>query len=188
MKVSANSLRAGNVLVHNGDLWVVSKQPEHVKPGKGPAYVQVEMKNLKSGTKLNERFSSSDYLEKAQLEQREYQFLYFEDNFAVLMDQNSFEQITVPNGIFEDKLPFLKDQMLITLELHDEKPLSATFPNTVVLEITETEPVIKGATVTSSYKPAILENGVRVLVPSYIQHGEKIVVKVEDASFVERAK
>ena len=188
MKISANSIRAGNILVHNDDLWLVAKMPEHTKPGKGGAYVQVEMKNFKTGTKLNERFSSSDYVEKAELEQKDFQFLYFEDNNLVLMDSETFEQIYVNKDILGDKLPFLTENMVVSVEFYQEKPLSIKLPQTVTVIIEETEPVIKGSTVTSSYKPAILTNRIRVMVPSYIVTGEKIVIKTEDASFVERAK
>lgn len=189
MKISANSIRAGNVLVHEAELWVVAKQPEHTKPGKGGAYVQVEMKNLKTGNKLNQRFSSSDYVEKAHLERKEYQFLYAEDNKLVLMDTDNFEQFYLNKEVVDNtQLPFLVDNMLVTVEMYEETPLSVTLPASVICEIAETDPVIKGATATSSYKPAILVNGVRVLVPPYLTTGEKIVVKTEDASFVERAK
>ncbi len=188
MKITANSIKAGNILVHNDDLWVVSKNPEHTKPGKGPAYIQVEMKNLKSGTKLNTRFSSSDWIERAQLEQKEFQFLYFEGNNMILMDTENFEQMALNKDIAGDKAAFLTDNMLVKVEFHQESPLSIELPQTIIAEVVETSPVIKGATVTSSYKPAILANGVKVMVPSYLCTGEKIVVKTEDSSFVERAK
>lgn len=188
MKISANSIRTGNILVYNNDLWVVSKQPEHTQPGKGGAYVQVEMKNLKTGTKRNERFSSSDHLEKAELEQKDYQFLYFEDNNIVLMDNQTFEQISVNKEILDEKLPFLTKNMIVKVEFYNEKPLSIELPATVILEIIETDPVIKGATATASYKPATLANGVKVKVPQYLEIGEKIVVKTEDLTYVERAK
>lgn len=188
MKISANSIRTGNILVYNNDLWVVSKQPEHTQPGKGGAYVQVEMKNLKTGTKRNERFSSSDHLEKAELEQKDYQFLYFEDNNIVLMDNQTFEQISVSKEILDEKLPFLTENMNVKVEFYNEKPLSIELPATVILEIIETDPVIKGATATASYKPATLANGVKVKVPQYLAIGEKIVVKTEDLTYVERAK
>lgn len=187
MKISANSIRTGNILVYNNDLWVVSKQPEHTQPGKGGAYVQVEMKNLKTGTKRNERFSSSDHLEKAELEQKDYQFLYFEDNI-VLMDNQTFEQISVNKEILDEKLPFLTENMIVKVEFYNEKPLSIELPATVILEIIETDPVIKGATATASYKPATLANGVKVKVPQYLEIGEKIVVKTEDLTYVERSK
>ena len=188
MKISANSIKAGNILVHNDELWGVSKMPEHVKPGKGPAYIQVEMKNLKTGTKLNTRFSSSDNVERAQLEQKIYQFLYVEDNNLIFMDTENFEQLSVSKNIMGDKLPFLADNMMVKLEFYQDTALSVLLPQTIIAEVVETDPVIKGSTATSSYKPAILDNGIRVMVPSYLVIGEKIVVKTEDSSFVERAK
>jgi len=189
MKIAANAVRAGNILIYNNDLWVVSKQPEHTKPGKGPAYIQVEMKNLKTGTKTNERFNSSDYLERAQLEQKEYQYLYMEGANLVLMDLETFEQIHLSEEVVgEENMPFLDDNMIVTVESFEEKPLNLRLPANVILEVMETDPVIKGATATSSYKPAILKNGIRVMVPPYLTTGEKIVVKTEDSTFVERAK
>lgn len=188
MKISVNSIKYGHILVHNDDLWVVSKMPEHTKPGKGPAYVQVEMKNLKNSTKINTRFNSSDYIEKAQLEQKDFQFLYFEEENLILMDTETFEQIAVNKDILGDRLPFLKDNMIVRLEFYENSPLNLQLPPTIVAEIIETDPVIKGSTITSSYKPAIVDNGVKVMVPSYLVIGEKIVIKTEDSSFVERAK
>ncbi|MCC8417913.1 MAG: elongation factor P [Rickettsia endosymbiont of Bryobia graminum] len=188
MKITANSIRSGNILVHNSDLWVVSRNPEHTKPGKGPAYIQVEMKNLKTGTKLNERFSSSDYVEKAQLEHKDLQFLYFEDNKLVLMDNETFEQVLIDKELLDERLPFLEDNMILKVQFYDDKPLNVELPQNVIGEIAETDTVIKGSTVMSSYKPAILTNGIRVMVPPYLVIGEKIVVKTEDLSFVERAK
>lgn len=188
MKITATMIKAGNVLVYEGALWIVSKQPEHTKPGKGPAYMQVEMKNLQTGTKINQRFSSSDYIEKAQLEQRDFQYLYMEGDNLVLMDLENFEQMHVHKDIIGEKLPFLADNMEVRLEFHNEKPLSIDLPSTVVLRIEETDPIIKGSTATASYKPAIMSNGVRVMVPPYLTTGEDIVVKTEDSTFVERAK
>lgn len=188
MKISANDIRAGNILVHKNDLWIVAKMPEHTKPGKGGAYVQVEMKNLKSGTKLNERFNSTETVEKAFLEQKEYQYLYDEDDNLVLMDNENFEQIYVPKTILGDKLAFLQTSMNVSVEFYGDEALNIYLPATINCEIVETEPVIKGATATSTYKPAILENGIRVMVPPYIETGQKIVVKTEDATYVERVK
>lgn len=188
MKITANSIRAGHILVVNGVLWIVCKTPEHVKPGKGPAYLQIEMKNLKTGTKLNDRFSSSDYVEKAQLEQRDYNFIYPEDDKLVFMDNETFEQILLPKSILGERLPFLIENMNVKIEFHGEEALSVQLPLNVTLAIVETEPVIKGATATSTYKPAILENGARVMIPPYIETGTKIVVRTEDITFVERAK
>ncbi|MGX6960226.1 MAG: elongation factor P [Rickettsia endosymbiont of Pentastiridius leporinus] len=188
MKISANSIRTGNILVYNNDLWIVSKTPDHTQPGKGGAYVQVEMKNLKTGTKRNERFSSSDHLEKAELEQKDYQFLYFEGDNLVLMDTENYDQINIDKEILGEKLPFLTENMVVKVEFYNERPLSIELPATVTLEITQTDPVIKGATATASPKFAILENGIKVKVPQYLETGEKIVVKTEDSTYVERAK
>ena len=188
MKIEANDIKVGNILEHKNELWKVIKPPIHTKPGKGPAYIQVEMKGLKNGNKLNERFSSSENIEKAELDQREFQFLYFESGKPVFMDKENFEQISLVTEIFGDKLPFLKDNMIVTIEFYGDTPLSAVLPSTIIDEIIETDPVIKGATVTSSYKYSIISCGVRVMVPPYLTVGEKIVVKTEDSSFVERAK
>lgn len=188
MKISANSIRAGNVLVIDGQLWTVSKQPEHTKPGKGGAYVQVEMKNMKTGNKMNERFSSTDNVEKAFLEQKDFQYLYSEGDMLIFMDNESFEQISLQKEIMGERLNFLTESMNVKLEFFEETPLSVELPTTVILEIEETDPIIKGATVTSSYKPAICTNNIKVMVPPYVEMGQKIVVKTEDSTFVERAK
>ncbi len=188
MKVTANSIRTGNILVHNNDLWIVAKTPDHTQPGKGGAYVQVEMKNLKTGNKTNVRFSSSEYVERAYLENKEFQYLYPEGDDLVFMDNETFEQINLNKSILDERLAFLLPAMNVKIEFYQETPLNVELPATVILEITETEPVIKGATATSTYKPAILENGVRVMVPPYIESGQRIVVKTEDVTFVERAK
>ncbi len=188
MEISANSIRAGNILVHKDELWLVSKMPTHTKPGKGPAYVQVEMKNIKTGIKLNERFSSSDNVKKAQLEQRKYQFLYIENDHLILMDAENFEQIPVHQKILEDKLSFLETNMILSVEFYQDEPMTISLPISVICEIFETDPVIKGASATSSYKPATLTNKVKVMVPSYLTIGEKILVRTEDCTFVERVK
>lgn len=188
MQISANDIRAGNILEHNNDLWVVSKTPVHTKPGKGGAYVQVEMKNLKTGNKTNIRFSSSEHVQKAQLEQGKYEFLYKESDSLVFMNKDNYEQINIPEKMFGDKLPFLQDNMVVEIEFYKEQPMHINLPMTVILEITDTDPVMKNSTVTGSFKPATLSNGLKVKVPPYLSNGEKIVVKTEDLSFVERAK
>lgn len=188
MKISANDIKIGNILDYENELWVVVKPPEHTKPGKGGAYVQVEMKNLRTGNKLNQRFSSTETVEKAFLERQEMQYLYEEGGHLVFMDPNSFEQVLLSKNLLGEKLPYLSDGMNVEVEYYKETPLGIELPKTVILEIAETDPVIKGSTVTSSYKPAILTNGVRVTVPPYLTTGEKIVVKTEDSTFVERAK
>ncbi|MFN7039329.1 MAG: elongation factor P [Alphaproteobacteria bacterium] len=188
MKINANSIRQGNVLEHNGRLWRVSKTPSWAMPGKGGAFVQVEMKDIKSGTKLNERFRSSEDIEKVRLDQKEYQFLYFEGDNMVLMDTSSYEQIQVDKEILGDQVGFLSDNMIITVESYEESPISIILPDTVILEIEQADAVIKGQTASSSYKPAVLSNGMKIMVPPFIEAGTKIVVKTEDCSYVERAK
>lgn len=188
MKINANSIRLGTVLEHKNRLYVVVKNPEHTQPGKGGAYVQVEMKDVKTGTKLNERFSSSESVEKIRLDEKKYQFLYFEDDKLTLMDNETFEQILVDKQILGDQLPFVQDGMEITLELHEEEVISASVPEKITATIETTEPVIKGQTVTSSFKPAILDNGVRVMVPPFVNIEDKIVVRTTDCTYLERAK
>lgn len=188
MRISANDIKSGNILDYEGELWIVAKTPEHTKPGKGGAYVQVEMKNLRTGNKLNQRFSSSESVEKAFLEHKNMQYLYQENNFLVFMDPDSFEQVMIDQDIMKDKLPFLTDGMKVDVDFYQDKPLSITLPLTVILEIKETDPVMKGSTVTSSYKPALTENGLRVMVPPYLVQGEKIIVRTDDVTFVKRAE
>jgi elongation factor P len=188
MKVSANSLKQGNVIIFDNRLCVIIKAPEHVKPGKGPAYVQLEMKDLKSAIKLNQRISSSDQIEKAYLETKEYQFLYEQGSELCFMAMDDFEQIQLDKSLIDKNLlPFLQQDMLIKIESFDGSPINFIFPTNVVLEIKETEAVIKGSTSAPSYKPALMENGITVKVPAYLTSGEKIIIKVEDGSFVERA-
>lgn len=188
MRISANEIKSGTILDYEGELWMVIKNPEHTKPGKGGAYVQVEMKNLRTGNKLNERFSSSVSVEKAFLEHRKMQYLYQESNLLVFMDPDSFEQVMIDQELMKEKLPFLTDGMNVEVDFYQDKPLSITLPQTVVLEIEETDPVMKGSTVTSSYKPAVTTRGIKVMVPPYLVPGEKIIVRTEDITFVKRAE
>ena len=188
MRISANEIKIGSILDYKNELWQVAKNPDHTKPGKGGAYVQVEMKNLRTGTKLNQRFSSTDSVEKAFLERQKMQYLYMEDNHLVFMDPNSFEQLLVDKSLMGDKLPLLTDGMNLEIESYQETPLSIKLPANLIVEVEETDPVIKGSTVTSSYKPAILTNGLKIMVPPYLMSGEKVVIKSEDLTFVERAK
>jgi elongation factor P len=188
MKILANEIREGYVLVYRDSLWEVTKTPEHTKPGKGVAYVQVEMKELKSGTKANERFNSNSTVEKAFLEELSYQYLYPESDKLVFMNMENFDQIYIDKSVIGDKADYLRDNMQVKIEFYGSEPIHVHLPTYVTLEIKDTNPVVKGASVTSSYKPAILENGVRIMVPPYLANGDRIVVKVSDNSFVERAK
>jgi elongation factor P len=185
-KIEGGSIRRGNVLEHNGGLWVVVKT-EHVKPGKGGAFAQVEMKNLRNGSKLNERFRSEDKVERVRLEQRDQQFLYEDDGMFVFMDAETFEQIELPADLLGEARPFLQDGMTVTIEYYGDEALNVTLPEKVTCSVAETEPVVKGQTAANSYKPAVLDNGVRIMVPPFISEGERIVVSTQDFSYVERA-
>ncbi|MDX1541692.1 MAG: elongation factor P [Geminicoccaceae bacterium] len=187
MKISANDMRPGNVLEHKDRLWQVVKT-EHVKPGKGPAYQQVELKDLVDGTKLNERFRAVETVERVRLDEKEYQYLYEEGPQLNLMDQENFEQIAIDKGMIGDSLPFLQEGMTITVHSYDGRPLMARLPDTAVLEVVEADPVVKGQTAAASYKPAILDNGVRIMVPPHIETGTRVVVSIADQTYVERAK
>jgi elongation factor P len=187
MKISGNEIRPGYVLQHKDRIWMAVKA-EHVKPGKGPAYQQVELKDLVDGTKLNERFRAVETVERVRLDENTYQFLYEEGEQLNLMDQESFEQILLDKSLIGDSLPFLQEGMQITVMSFEGRPLMASLPETAVLEVVEADPVVKGQTAAASYKPAILENGVRVMVPPHIETGTRVVVNIADAAYVERAK
>jgi len=186
MKISGNEIRPGNVIQHKGALWVAVKT-QHVKPGKGPAYAQVELKNAIDGTKLNERFRSSETVERVRLEQKNYQFLYADGDMLTFMDMNTYDQMSLPRDFLEERAAFLQDGMKVTVESHEGKPIGITLPDQVTLEVVEAEPVVKGQTAASSYKPAKLENGVRVMVPPFIGVGERVVVDTNELSYVRRA-
>ncbi|MGB0498799.1 MAG: elongation factor P [Rubricella sp.] len=185
-KINGNEIRPGNVLEHDGGLWVAVKV-SHVKPGKGGAFAQVEMKNLRNGSKLNERFRSADKVERVRLEQKDQQFLYENDGMLVFMDSETFEQIELPSDLLGDRRPFLQDGMTVTVEYYETEALNVSLPEKVVCTIEETEPVVKGQTAANSFKPALLDNGVRITVPPFVGTGEQVVVATETFEYVERA-
>ncbi|MEM8790147.1 MAG: elongation factor P [Pseudomonadota bacterium] len=185
-KINGNEIRRGNIIEHNGGLWVAVKT-DHVKPGKGGAFAQVELKNLRNGSKLNERFRSADKVERVRLEQKDQQFLYENDGMLVFMDSETFEQIELPADLLGDARPFLQDGMTVQIEYYEAEALSVTLPEKVTCEITETEPVVKGQTAANSFKPAILDNGVKIMVPPFVGQGEKVVVNTETGEYSERA-
>ncbi len=187
MKINANDLKVGNVIEYKSRLWVIAKTA-HTQPGKGGAYIQAEMKGLLDSTKLNERFRSSETLEKVHLEEIEHQYLFADGDMLTFMHPESYEQISLPADILGDSVDFLQDGMMINLCFHEGNAISATLPDSVIMQLTEAEPTVKGQTASSSYKPATLENGRRVLVPQFIEAGERIVVDTRDGSYVERAK
>jgi elongation factor P len=185
-KINGNEIRPGYILEHDGGLWVAVKVG-HVKPGKGGAFAQVEMKNIRDGRKLNERFRSADKVERVRLEQKDQQFLYEQNDMLVFMDSETYEQIELPADILGDRRPFLQDGMTVHVEYYDQEALSVELPDKVTCTITETEPAVKGQTAANSFKPAVLDNGVRVMVPPFVGEGEAIIVSTETMEYVERA-
>ncbi len=187
MKINGNEIRPGNVIQHQDSLWVAIKT-HAVKPGKGPAYNQVELKNLFNGSKLNERFRASETVERVRLEQKDHTFLYEEGDMLVFMDQENYEQIHIPKDLIGERVAFLQDGMKVVVESHEGRPIGVQMPEHVTLEITETEPTVKGQTASSSYKPATVENGLRVMVPPYMSAGEKIIINTTTLEYVKRAE
>jgi elongation factor P len=187
MKQQANLIRAGQVIEHEGIRWTVLKQ-QIITPGKGGAFIQVEMRNLKTGNKTNERWRTADTVERLTTEDKDYTYSYTDGDNLVLMDTETFEQFMVPTALLGDSAPFLQDNMPVSIALVEGDPVGITLPPNVTLEIIEADPVVKGQTASSSYKPAKLSNGVKTLVPPFIEAGERVVVRTEDGSYVERAK
>jgi elongation factor P len=187
MKISAIEIRIGNVILHDAKLWVAVKT-EHTQPGKGGAYMQVELKNLIDGTKLNERFRSAENVERVHLDQMPFQYLYADGDDLVFMDQTTFDQINISKAFVGDAAAYLQDNMIIELCMYEGTPISVRLPDTVILAISEADPVVKGQTATSSFKPAILENGIKIMVPPHIESGTRVVVRTADGTYVERAK
>ena len=185
-KISGSEIRPGYVIEHDGGLWVAVKT-NTVKPGKGGAYNQVELKNLINGTKLNERFRSAETVEQIRLDLKDFSFLYEQDEALVFMDTESYEQLELAKDFVGERAAFLQDGMMVTVQLYEERPIGVSLPDQVTLTITEADPVVRGQTAASSYKPAVLENGVRVLVPPFISAGERIVVDTNEITYVRRA-
>ena len=185
-KINGNEIRPGRIIAHDGGLWLAVRV-DHVKPGKGGAFAQVELKNLRSGTKLNERFRSVDKVETVELETKDQQFLYETDGRLVFMDTETYEQVELPGDILGDRRPFLQDGMTVVMEFHEDEALSARLPQKVTCKIVETEPVVRGQTAANSFKPALLDNGVRVMVPPFVGNDEMIVVNTETMEYSERA-
>ncbi|MGZ2258529.1 elongation factor P [Roseobacter sp. A03A-229] len=185
-KINGNEIRPGNVLEHNDGLWAAVKV-DHVKPGKGGAFAQVELRNLRNDSKLNERFRSADKVERVRLEQKDQQFLYEDAGQLVVMDTETYEQVQLPAELLGERRPFLQDGMTIVVEFYDDEALNATLPQKVTCKVVETEPVVKGQTAANSFKPAVLDNGVKVMVPPFIAQDEDIIVNTETMEYSERA-
>ncbi len=185
-KINGNEIKPGYVLEHDSGLWAAVKV-SHVKPGKGGAFAQVELKNLRDGRKLNERFRSEDKVEMVRLENKDQQFLYETDGRLVFMDAETFEQIELDAELLGDRRPFLQDGMTATVEYFGDEALSVRLPQKVVCKVVDTEPVQNGQTASKSYKPAVLDNGVRIMVPPFINADEVIIVHTELMEYSERA-
>jgi elongation factor P len=186
-KIAGNEIRPGLLIAHEGGLWLVVKN-QAVKPGKGGAYNQVELKNIVTGGKLNARFRADETVEETHLEKRDFQFLYASGDSLTFMDLESYDQIDLPREFVGEQAHFLQDGMKVLLQLHEGRPISIALPVQVVFTITEADPVLRGQTAAPGYKSATLENGMRVLVPPFIEPGTKIVVATTDGSYVRRAE
>ena len=186
MKINGNAIRPGNVIEHKGGLWKAMRI-QHTQPGKGGAYLQVELRNLRDGSKLNERFRSSETVERARLEQKDYQYLYADGELLTFMDTESYEQVNVSADLLGDQTVYLQDGMMVQVEFFEEEALGVILPEHITLEVTDTEPTVKGQTAASSYKPATLSNGMRCMVPPFVETGENIVVATETGEYVKRA-
>ena len=187
MKILGNEIKPGMIIEHKNDLWSVLKA-QHVKPGKGGAFNQVELKSVKKGTKLNERFRSSDTVERAILDDKKFSFLYEDENSCHFMDQINFEQIQIKKSLLGEKSRLLKENMEVNVQFHDDMPLSVDLPSSVEVKIENTDVAIKGQTAASSYKPATLENGIKISVPPFINSGDKILLDTESLEYIKKIK
>ncbi len=187
MKINGNSVKPGMIVEHKNDLWVVTKS-QSVKPGKGGAFNQVEMKSLKNGSKLNERFRSSEEVERVRVDEEKFQYLYQQENKLIFMNLTDYEQMELDVEFIGNKIDLLRENDEVILEMYDEKPIGIQLPNTLIFEVSETEAVVKGQTAASSNKPAVLENGLRVMVPPFIEQGEKVIINTEDLTYLKRAE
>ncbi|CAH0301918.1 elongation factor P [Roseomonas sp. CECT 9278] len=186
-KMQANQMRAGMVIEFEGQRYTIIKQNIMI-PGKGNAIIQVDMRNIKTGAKKDQRWRTADTVERLATEDKEFTYSYADEDNLVLMDPATFEQTMVPKDILGDRLPFLQENMTVNVKLIEGEPVSMDLPESIVLEVVEADPVVKGQTASSSYKPAVMSNGVKVMVPPFITAGEKIVVKTADGTYYERAK
>ena len=185
MKITAVEIKPGMIIEYKNDYWDVLKA-QHVKPGKGGAFNQVELKSITKGTKLNERFRSSETVEKAELEEKKFNFLYLDNENCYFMDNKTFEQISIPKSLTEKKYKLLKENIEVIISFMDEKPLSLDLPNNVECIIDVTDAAIKGQTAASSYKPATLDNGMKISVPPFVESGDKIILDTRTLEYVKK--
>ena len=186
MRINGNSIRPGMVVEHKGGLWRAVRI-KHTQPGKGGAYLQVELRNLRDGSKLNERFRSSQQVERVRLEQKRHQFLYADGDMYTFMDTETYEQISLTADLIGEGAVYLQDGMEVRIEFTEATPLGLQVPDSVALEVVETEAVVKGQTAASSNKPAVLENGVRITVPPFIATGDRVMVNTAENTYQKRA-
>tara|TARA_Y100000591_G_scaffold129564_1_gene110978 strand:+ start:193 stop:753 length:561 start_codon:yes stop_codon:yes gene_type:complete len=185
MKINANEIRVGMLLEYKDDLWQVLKT-QHVKPGKGGAFAQIEMKSVNKHTKLNERFRSSESIEKASLEESDYNYLYEDESNYFFMNPKSFEQIDIKKNIVGEKGKLLTENLQVSVSFYNEKPISVDLPNQINCKIASTDVALKGQTVSSSYKPAILDNGLSIQVPPFIEAGDEVVIDTRDLEYIKK--
>jgi elongation factor P len=187
MKIQANSIRGGMVIEHEGKQWSVLGI-QILQPGKGGAFIQVEMRNVATGVKSQTRWRTQDTVERLEVREHDCQYLFKDGDAFTFMDSETYDQFTVPADILGERAAFLQDNMAVTVNFIEGKPVAVNLPQTVVLTVVEADPVVKGQTAASSYKPGVLENGLKVMIPPFVEAGTKIVVNTEDVSYVERAK
>ena len=187
MKIDGNNIRPGNIIEHKNRLMRAMKI-QHTQPGKGGAYLQVELKDIRDGTKMNERFRSSESVERVRLDQEDYQYLFRDGEMLTFMHNENFEQISIHEELVGEPAIFLQESMTVVIESHEEEPIGVSLPDTVIMEVVEADAVVKGQTASSSYKPGVLENGARIMVPPHIAAGTKVVVNTADGTYAERAK
>ena len=185
MKINAGDIRVGMLLEYKNDLWQVLKT-QHVKPGKGGAFAQVEMKSVNKNTKLNERFRSSETVEKASLEEVNYNFLYEDENNYFFMEPKSFEQIEIKKGLLGEKGKLLTENLEVSISFYNDSPISVDLPNQVICKIENTDAALKGQTVSSSYKPAVINNGLNIQVPPFIEVGDMIVIDTRNLEYIKK--
>ena len=185
MKINAGEIRVGMLLEHKNDLWVVLKT-QHVKPGKGGAFAQVEMKNVYKNTKLNERFRSNETVEKATLEETKYNYLYEDENNYFFMEPKSFEQIDIKKDLIGEKGKLLTENLEVIINFYNDSPMSVDLPNQVKCKIETTDVALKGQTVSSSYKPALLSNGLSIQVPPFIEAGDEVIIDTRNLEYIKK--
>ena len=187
MKITAIEIKPGMIIEHKNDYWNVLKT-QHVKPGKGGAFNQVELKSVIKGTKLNERFRSSEFVEKAEVEEKKFNFLYIDGENCHFMDNTNFEQVEIPKSIIGEQYKLLKENLEVSISFMEEKPISVELPNNIECTIETTDVAIKNQTASSSYKPAILENGIKIMVPPFIDADDKIILDTRTLEYVKKVK